>query len=57
VVGHDLGLAVDDFERPFGAAGDALAAAVAQRLVDFDVFGFLGYFGWWAAGGGRAPRQ
>ena len=29
IVGNNLGLAVDDIEGPFSAAGDALAAAVA----------------------------
>src|SRR5690606_41388932 len=33
---HHFGFAVDELQRPFGAADDAFTAAVAEVFVDFD---------------------
>ena len=39
-IGHQSGLAVDKLQRPFGAIGQAEAAAVAQLMVNIDYFSF-----------------
>ena len=46
VIGKNLGLAVDNLDRAFGAVQNALAAAVAEVFIDFDdvACGFHGCF-------------
>ena len=36
VVGNHAGLVVDNRQRPFGTAGDTLAAAITQFFIDLD---------------------